>query len=55
MSLMFCAQMVGKPVTTPDPIVAPATAAALFSTALREMPFGAGLLVADVMTLVSSA
>src|SRR5471030_1563492 len=51
MSLMFCAQMVGKPVIAPDPIAAPVTAAVVFSSALRETPFDPWLVVPDVMTL----
>jgi hypothetical protein len=34
---MFCAHMVGKPVTAPDPIAAPAVAAVPFSNALLLM------------------
>src|ERR1700722_2421111 len=35
-SFMFCAQIVGKPVTAPEPTAAPAAAAAACSKVLRE-------------------
>src|SRR5271170_7407897 len=38
MSLISCAQMVGKPVTTPDPIAAPAPSAAPLSKPRRDRP-----------------
>ena len=37
-SLMFCAQIVGKPVTAPEPIAAPAPIAARCSRRRREIP-----------------
>src|ERR1700722_9121393 len=44
-SLMFCAQIIGKPLMAPDPAAAPAPA----SKARRETPFGRGPVVPDVM------
>src|SRR5271165_7101256 len=38
MSLMSCAQMVGKPVTAPDPTAAPTPSAVPLSSALRDRP-----------------
>ena len=46
-SLMFCAQMVGKPLIAPDPMAAPATAAAPFRTPRRVNELGSGFSVPD--------
>src|ERR1700722_19587538 len=50
-SLIFCAQIVGKPVIAPDPTAAPAPA----SRVLRDRPLGRGLGMPDVMMPVSLA